>query len=50
MSLMYGRRLIGHTDPISLIEDAQRSKAASWAYFAGDEEQAVKILMSSESE
>jgi hypothetical protein len=33
-----------------LIGDEQRSKAAAWAYFSGEEEHAVKILMSSESE
>lgn len=34
---------------IRLIGDEQRTKAAAWAYFAGDEEQAVRILMSSDS-
>lgn len=33
----------------SLTQDEQMSKAAAWAYFTGDEEKAVKILMSSES-
>ena len=33
-----------------LIGDQQRSKAAAWAYVSGDEEGAVTILMSSDSE
>jgi len=35
---------------ISLIEDGQRTKAACWAYFSGDEEPAISILMNSDSE
>lgn len=34
---------------ISLIEDGQRTKAACWAYFSGDEEPAISILMNSDS-
>jgi hypothetical protein len=36
-----------HADARSLVDDNQRTKAACWAFFAGEEEPAVKILMRS---
>lgn len=40
--------LLVAADLSRLIEDDQRTKAACWAYFAGDEGQAIKILLNSD--
>ena len=34
---------------VRLIEDGQRTKAACWAFFSGEEEPAISILMNSDS-
>lgn len=36
-------------DQVRLIEDGQRTKAACWAFFSGEEEPAISILMNSDS-
>ena len=33
-----------------LVAEEERTKAACWSYFSGEEEQAVRILMGSRSE
>jgi hypothetical protein len=42
-----GRSLLTYRADASLIEEEQRSKAAAWAYFASEEDQAIRILLQS---
>jgi hypothetical protein len=44
-----GRSRLTFCAHASLIEEEQRSKAAAWAYFASEEDQAIRILLQSPS-